>query len=216
MSTRETATSGANSSTSGLESQSNNVKTNVTSTSGGGANGPSPLEQKLKKEKENYAKKAQELQNKLNEFETKAQEAQQEELVKKEQYKTLFEQEKQKADGLQAKLFERDKQVIEARKRSAVKEHLVGLGLNAEHDKAVFKLMDISSVIVDEDTGAIIGAEEAAKSFQSQYKALGFFGKQGPGVSHAAPVGKQALNSKPMSEMSMDELKDAYRKASLG
>lgn len=205
MSENNTATSGANANTSGLAPISN-VEAQVPlseaphnaeqSTSGDAKQGdveaakayPAHFVDKLKREKDNAAKRLHDLQAQLKTLEEQARTKQESELQEKEQYKTLWEQEKQRAQEVSGKLDGLKNQMVDARKRSAIKEHLLKLGLNPQHEKTAFRLMDSSTVIFDDETQSIVGAEEAARSFHDQFKDLGIFGKTVPGVSHQAPV----------------------------
>jgi len=208
MSVNQPATSGANVDTSGSATDSSVVPEPATS-------GVDSHVLKLKKEKDNYAKKVHELQGIVDQQAADKLAAEKDDLVKKEQYKTLYEQEKEKREGLESEVSANKVLKVESNKRAAIKKHLVGLGLNSEHEETAFKLMDSSSVFVDEETGVIVGAEDAAKSFYDQHKTLGLFGKQVPGVSHAAPASKQGSLDKPVGEMTVDEIKEFYKKISL-
>lgn len=216
MDETQAATSGANTDTSG--SVQNEQQNANQSTSGDGQPDVSSTESqsnsnahlaKMKKEKDNYVKKAQELQAKLDANEREAQEKRDAALVQKEEYKTLYEQEKEKTTKLGTELSQNKTQMADARKKSEVKSHLRKLGLNPVHEKAAFRLMDISKVVVDDETGVIVGAEDTAKAFHDEFKALGFFGKTGPGVSHNAPDNNSSGEGKLKALKTQKEF-DAY------
>jgi hypothetical protein len=217
MSVNEQASSGAVA-TSGGVVDVNAVSNDQSSTSGGDKSSeghyPAHFVDKLKREKENTAKKVHELQSQLDALKSQQVQAEKDELQKKEQYKTLWEQTEQKAQSLAQKLQEKELREVEAKKRNAIKQQLLKLGLNAQHEETAFRLMNSSTVIIDDETGSVIGAEDAAKSFYDQYKTLGIFGKTGPGVSHTAPSMVNS-SSKDLSQMNLEELKEAYRKVSL-
>jgi len=196
MNTTQSATSGASADTSGsVLTKPEEVQSKPESAASGAERVEgTDLVSKLKREKDNYVKRVAELQTQLDAQNAANELAKEQDLVQKEQFKTLYEREKEKAEKLVQDLSQRDKRDQEALKRASVKEHLVRLGLNSEHEKTAFRLMDISTVIVDQETGAVIGSEDAAKAFHDQFKTLGLFGRQGVGVSHDAPASSGGVN----------------------
>jgi len=187
-----TATSGAGGATSGATDKADETRSEQLDTSGSeDQKSGTDLVAKIKKEKDNYAKRVAELKAELDAKNAELESHREQGLVQKEEFKTLYEREKEARLKREQELAERDKRDQEALKKAAVREHLLKLGLNPTHEKTAFRLMDISTVVVDADTKAVIGSDEAAKAFYDQFKDLGLFGKAGAGVSHTAP-GKPA------------------------
>lgn len=199
------ATSGAESTASGVD----NENEAPSSTSGEpGANGyPSHFVEKVKKEKDNYAKQAADLKAKLAELEAKLNSSAEQKLAEKEQYKTLWEQEKTRRTELEQFVQKTKAEKVESTKRDAVKKHLFDLGLRPEKEDVVFRLMDLSNVMVDDETLAVIGAEEAAKALYEKHNDLGIFKHASPKVSHqAAPSRQVGLETEKPKISSKEEL----------
>lgn len=174
---------------------------------------PEHFVEKLKKEKDNQSKVIKELKAEIDEIKAARLQGEEDELAKNQKYKELWEGEKQKREQAEQTLNSNKALMAEARKKSAIKTELLKLGLNPEHEKTVYKLMDHSTVFEDEQTGVMVGAEDAAKTFYDQYRSLGFFGKPGPGVEQRSPLAQSAKPArKSFSEMSRDELAEEYRK----
>ncbi len=152
------------------------------------ANTGTDLVAKIKKEKDNYKARVLEL-------EAQAKEATDKGLLQKQEYKTLYEQTKEALEKSVLDVESRDKRDELALKKSSVRTHLLKLGLNPAHESTAFRLMDISKVVVDKETQAVLGSEDAAKLFHEQFKELGIFGTVGVGVSHQAPTNSDGINS---------------------
>lgn len=173
MSDNEKASSGANPETSGSGIE-------LDAASSGATEGKTDLVAKLKKEKDNWKAKAEELLNKQKL-------AEEESLKAKEQYKVLYENRTKEVEEYKAKLVKIEDGLKKEAKSKAVEKELFKLGLSPEYSDTVNKLMDWNLVNLDPETNLVIGAEEAAKGFYEKHNALGFFKKTGPGVNHNAP-----------------------------
>ena len=204
MELNQMATSGADQSTSG------DLDNNTTQTATSGA--ASENEQvsrkayeKALKEKSNASRHNLELRNELDALKAKLAEGEENRLQEQNQYKELYEQTRTKLEESQGKHSALLDQIETGKKMSAVKSELMKRGMNPEHEATVFKLMDTSEVMLDPQTGVVIGAEDAAKSFHEQFKDLGLFGHKPVGVSHNAPTNNvnsdEDLNSLSQSEI---------------
>lgn len=209
MDTKAQGTSGPDSNAGGISQEI------VAETQNGAASGeadagyPKHFVEKLKKEKLNAAQRAQQLANELEEVRAAQASAQENELQQKEQFKQLWEQEKLKAKSYQEQLTQLKVAQEDQTKKSAIKQQLLNLGLNPKHEATAFRLMDTSPVVLD-DTGNVLGAEEAARSFYDQFRDLGLFGQQTPGVSQRAPK-LNTVGEKPVREMSQDEIRQKLK-----
>lgn len=190
------ATSGATTTASGVVDGQVEPKTDPVGTSG--STGNVQLE-KVLKEKRNAMQKIADLEAKL-------QASEEAKLTEQEQFRTLAEQRLKRVEELEAKIATTDKVMEKAKKVAAVKKHLSVMGLKSEHeDLALNKLLDVEDLMLDPDTGTVLGAEEKAKTFRQTYAGLGIFGKQGPGVENNAPS-LNVNSTKSAREMSRDEL----------
>ena len=195
MSETTASTSGDASATSGAEGQAN---AQVESTSGDETSVPKSHAEKILKESKNKSARIAELEAQLKGLEEAKLEEQQ-------QWQTIAEKRGQELEQLKSKVELHDKTVEKARKVAAVKTHLVKMGLRPEQEElALNKLLDVNDLVVDPDTGAVLGAEEKAKLFRQEYGGLGIFGSQVPGVNQNAPVGTHKPKS--ANEMSKEEI----------
>ena len=188
MSTEDKATSGADTVTSGTVETKEDVQ--VQATSGATDNG---LVDKLKREKDNFRERALKAERALEEKERAGLEA-------KEEYKKLYELEKQKVGEHEQVLAEMRVKQQTAEINSKLRDELTRLGCKPESIQDAFKLIDRSTVNVDPETGLILGAEDAAKMFQEKYSQYGFFSRASVGVSQTAP------NTKPVTDKSVGEM----------
>lgn len=207
-----TTTGGVGNATSGADGTKTENSVDNNESSGGDQNYPAHFVDKLKKEKTNLAqaldKQKAEIESLRNELKSQTEQK----LTEKEEYKTLWEREREERAKIQDQLNTMSGQIRQSRKRSAVRRELEKLGLNSKYADEAFKLVDLESVVVDSDTEAVIGAEEAAKSFYTQYSNLGFFAGQKPGVDQRAPQTDTVSTKTDLKKMSREEL-DAYIKS---
>ena len=166
---------------------------------------PTAFVDKLRKEKDNTVRKNVELQNQLDALTQQVAESKTSELEKQEQYKELWSQSEEKRKAAEDRFTSLESKVTDGKKMSAIRDQLLRRGLNPEHEKSAFRLMDVNQVMVDPDTGAIIGAEDAAKDFHEQFKSLGFFGHPVPGVSHQATTVNKP-QGKSLDSLSKEEI----------
>lgn len=203
MSEQSASTSGDASATSGAGEGVSNTQNSTGSTSGDSGKGGSSHTEKLLKEKRNAMTRVSELEQEI-------QRLRDEKLAEKEEYKTLAEQRFKRLQELESQVENDRKLRDKARKVSAVKKHLVGMGLKAQHEEIVLnKLLDVDDLVIDPDTNAVLGAEEKAKTFRQSFADLGFFGQAGPGVNQDAPqtsTTPSGANGKSLRELSRDEL----------
>lgn len=171
---------------------------------------PAHFVDKLKKEKDSKVRQIAELTQRLESLEQERDQSQVKDLEEKEQFKTLYEQEKTRRSEIEQRLGSLQTAMVEARKKSAVKKELLKLGLDPVREDIAFRLIDTSAVIVDDETNVIIGAEDVAKAFYDQNKDLGIFGRQTPGVSHQAPQ-RTGGTRKNTREMNSNELKEVIK-----
>lgn len=195
-----------------------NVSTrgDATATSGAGENGNTDhsssgndFAAKVLREKQNAMKRIAELEAKLSEVEETK-------LNENEQYKQLAEQRLKRLESLETELTTYKSKMERAKKVSAVKKHLSQLGLRPQHEDLVLgRLLDVDDLVVDPDTGVVLGADEKAKTFRQQYADLNLFGSDSPRASHQASVSSQSINRN-LKEMSkgdlLQELKDSLSK----
>lgn len=157
---------------------------------------------KLLKEKQNHARANLDLKAKLLAYEAKEKKRVENELLEKDQHTKLIDIQKKEIEDLNGKITKHEDMLINSRKNSQFLQELKKLGLN-ENDankKAALKLFDNSIINVDSETGTVIGADLAAKSFYDEYNHLGLFGKQSVGVNQNAPQGV-------ISKLTLDEWK---------
>lgn len=194
MSDNEKATSGANTEASGSVEQTQDE-------SGGQSSGVYKAEfvQKLKKEKDNWRSKFEELS-------AQRQKEKDSELEAQAQYKQLWETEKQKTSSTLDELSKIKEQIKSAKIKSDVKTELLKLGLLQDHWEAASKLVDWGAVQLDPETELVLNADGTAKMFYEKYNSLGFFAKQGQKVNHSAPNMNPNVNQ---SDVFKSELKKA-------
>lgn len=190
------ATSGAKGSTSG------EPVVKETSTSGGETY-PKDFVEKLRKEKENLSKAVSSMQEQLTALQKEKQSKEETDLQSQNKFKELYEAHKVKSEGLEKELNSVKETIVEGKKNSALRTELVKLGLDEANLEAAFKLLDKKHVQFDPNTGTVLGADEAAKSFHQAYSSLGFFKKQTPGVNNTASTGHPGKSD--ISKLSMDE-----------
>lgn len=202
------STSGDNGATSGA------ADSGKTDTSGSGTY-PAEFVSKLKTEKENLAKALAAMRDELASVKTEKQTREQQELEQKQEYKRLYEAEKQRLEGLNKEYTGLKDQINQGKLNSALRSELVKLGLDEQHLEAALRLVDRNIVNIDPGTQVVVGADEAAKQFYSQYSSLGFFKKQTTVANHTAT---KTINSGPLdlSKMSQEDKIKALAKLRRG
>ena len=163
---------------------------------------------KLLKEKKNYAGRVSELESKLKADEESKME-------QNKQYKELADTLRKENGDLKQKIDGFSKMSEQAKKIGAVRSHLQKFGLKPEYEElALNKLLDVSGVVIDSDSGAVLRAEETAKSFHQEYSKLGIFGEKVPGTRFDAPSHSTNQVTRDYSKMSVKELQEEYKKLS--
>lgn len=152
------------------------------STSGEGANNEQKFDKsfvdKIKKEKDNYKAKAEELESKFK--------LQQEtDLKAKEQFKTLYEQTQKDLEDTRKALTAKEEMINQGKIQSEINAALLKAGISADKINAAKRLIDMNLVSLDKDTGVIVGAAEAVQALVKEHADLNLFGKKGS-VNHQA------------------------------
>ncbi len=155
------------------------------------------LEIKLKAEKENWKAKALEL-------EAREKARQEEELTKTNQFKALWESEKQDKAKILTETENLKKLLVTKEVDVTIRSELTKAGVDEKWIADAMSLVDKKIVSFDTETGTVIGADSAVKSFVEKYASLGFFKKNSVGVNHAAPATAQA-GPKPLAQMTIME-----------
>lgn len=187
MEENKEATSGASSSASG-EEQKEEKKYDAS------------FVEKLKKEKENWAKSASEAQSQLEELQNKLTEIEKEKMMSNEQYKEY-------AEKLESQLKEREQElgkyketIKQGQVNRKIQDELVRNGLNPKYMDDALRLVDRQQVSFHPETQTVLGVEDLVRDFKDRYKDLGFFGKTVPGVDYSA------ANSKPEGQKTIGEM----------
>jgi hypothetical protein len=170
-------TSGGNASTSGDAENQNQGSTSGDSGSNNNAYS------KLLREKKNYETQYKELKAWKDEYEEKK-------LLDEKQYGTVIENLKGEVSRLKDEKKVLSEKIMGGRVNTAILSEAKKLGFNdnEENRKAFLKLIDKGKVAIDPTTDVVIGADEAAKSFYSDYSKLGFFGNKNMGTNQNAPA----------------------------
>lgn len=147
---------------------------------------------RLLKEKKIEAEKRKSLEAELKALKEK-------EMLEKENYKELLKHREEELNQLKTKAQEYELARKRASVNSSLRDELIKLGVDAKHMDTALKLIDRDKVMVDEDTGVVIGADMAAKTFYQKNADLGFFKKGTPGVNHNAP------------DLNVSDSKEAYK-----
>lgn len=171
----KTATSGADE----IQGESKNASK--------GANGyPAEFVEKLKKEKENLAKALTGMREEFSNLQKTLQTREQQELEQKQEYKKLYESERQRVEILNKEHQALQEQIKQAKVNTAIRSELMKLGLDENHLETALKLIDRNVVNVDPGTQVVVGADEAAKQFHLKHAQLGFFKRPTPGINQTA------------------------------
>lgn len=136
---------------------------------------------KVKKEKENWKQKALDLEKTLT---GKVEQ----ELVAKEEWKTLAEQRLQKTLEAESKLNSLNETIVKSQKIGALKTELGKLGMAPDVMEMAIQLVDLKTVNVDSEHNVVTGADTAVKVIRDKLPQL--FTTTPAGVSHAAPQGQ--------------------------
>ena len=178
----QASTSGDAPATSGAVKGESEADSDQTSTSGEAVTTvPRAHADKILKESKNKTLKIDELTAKVQELEDAK-------LTDDQKWQALAERRGEENTELKTKIQTWEITAEKDKKVKAVKNHLLALGLKPEKEALVLdKLIDVSTLVVDPDTGAVLGAEELAKQFRQEHADLGVFGRTVPGVNQDAP-----------------------------
>ena len=150
------------------------------------------------------------LHARLRELETQAAEREQAKLQEQQKFQQLYEAQKAEADKLRAELDQRRVAETTQMKREALKAELFKLGLNPKHEAHAMRLADLDSLMVDEESKTVIGVDEAARKFHSEFADIGLFQRPGPGVAQNAPR-TQVVTDKPLKDLTQEEIKQRLK-----
>ena len=135
---------------------------------------------KVLKEKRNVVEANKALKGEIDSFKKQ-------DLVKKENYKELLDMQKKEADELRIKYEDQKSLIVNTKKVDALRTELVKLGMDEKFLNKAVKLVELESIIIDDDTNVITGADLLAKNLSEEFPPL--FQRKAVGVSHEAPVG---------------------------
>jgi len=191
----------------GQENSNNNVTNepgapvgadSVTSGADAGKTYDESFVSKLKGEKDNFRSSNQKLQEQVEALQNQIREGEEKALKEKEDYKTLYEQQKQRVEELTGVVDKAANEKLNTAKTGELKKELQKLGLKPEYvDKAV-QLAELDTVKIDKETGTIYGADLVAKTLSEEWPVL--FGAQTDNVSQNAPD-----TVRPMGALTLEE-----------
>lgn len=119
---------------------------------------------KLLNEKKNYAKAVEELKLKVNAYESKFKEIEQESLKAKEDWKTLAENSQKEALQYKQMLEQETSKRVSTLKMGALKREFEKMGLrDTKIIETLAPLVKLDTVRYDESTETVVGAEEEAR-----------------------------------------------------
>lgn len=140
--------------------------------------GHSPLFEKVLKEKKNAMTRVRELESKLEEANNLR-------LKEKEDYKTLYEQERVKREALEGDFQKEQAEKINGFKLSSLKRELSKMGADDNSIDLLLKIADKEAMKYDTDHKVVLGAESVAQQLKEQAPKL--FGGPNVGVDQRAP-----------------------------
>lgn len=169
---------------------------------------PSDLEVKIKElEADNfkYREQLRDFKTKFEASETDKRKKEESVLKEANDWKSLADKYKQEAEQRTSELNGFKEKEKEGKKTHSILSELTRLGFDPQYTQDAFKLLDKSKVMIDDETGRVYGADEAAKEFASKYSNFPWFKKQSPGVNHSMPASGQRPNLD-LKSMKKDEL----------
>lgn len=162
---------------------------------------------KLREQKRTFQSQIEEHQTSLREKEEKV-------LRESSSHKELADRYREDAEKLKNQLNEFKTRETEGKKKRAVFQELTKLGFDAKYSEEAFRLIDHSKVIVEEDTGSVLGATDIAKDFASKYAEFPYFRKRsssGANHSSSSPTPGQLLDVRGMSKKEIAEYYERKR-----
>jgi hypothetical protein len=157
---------------------------------------------------------AKKLKEKVREYETIVQQSQEQKLKEQNEYKLLWEQEKNKAQQLSSVLNEQEKSIVNGLKYHEFEKHLGGKLKNKDY--ATF--IDFEKIILNPETKQVDedSVKAVASDFIKQHSSLVEFQASGK-LPNQAATSYVPSSSKSVSEMSSQELqKHILKLAELG
>jgi|DEB0MinimDraft_6_1074348.scaffolds.fasta_scaffold03835_4 type IV secretory pathway VirB4 component len=140
---------------------------------------------KLKGEKDNFRSANQKLQEQVEALNKKIREGEEKALKEKEDYKALYEQQKQRVEELTGVVDKAKTERVTATKTVELKKELQKLGLKPEYVEKAVQLAQLDTVQIDKETGTIYGADLVAKTLSEEWPVL--FGAETDNVTQNAP-----------------------------
>jgi DNA primase large subunit len=156
--------------------------------------------EKLKKEKDNYKKKA-------NDLLLSAQKAEEASMLEKEEFKKLYEGEKSKLEQTIKEYSDLKVSIENTKKLNSLRQELDKLGAVPQFKEKLLGLLpkdEISQIHIDSETGAITGADQVAKTLLETFPPL--FGKTVQKVDQSAPKA-EFTKQKSTADMNQKEIK---------
>ncbi len=169
---------------------------------------------KIKTEKENWKKAAEEAKAKADAIEAKLKEKEEAELKTSQKFKELAElKEAQAADlkkqleELTNKINEKENLIKTTQKRGAVKKELMANGVDEASMDVVMKLVDLEEVKFDEDAQAFYGVDGVIKKLKESLPVVFGAKKEIPGGD--SPNGTtDSLSAENFSKLTLKEMKE--------
>jgi len=140
---------------------------------------------KLKGEKDNFRSANQQLQEKVEALQNQIREGEEKALKEKEDYKTLYEQQKQRVEELTGVVDKAANEKLNTAKTGELRKELEKLGVNPKYAEKAVQLAQLDTVKIDKETGTIYGADLVAKTLSEEWPVL--FGGQTDNVTQNAP-----------------------------
>lgn len=181
---------------------------------GGDKNKDTEQFEKLKKEKENWKKAADDAKAEAARLAAELAAKNESELKAKEDFKSLAElketQRKEwedKFNSLDSKLKEKENLITTSMKRGAVKKELMANGVDEKATDAVLKLVDLDQVKIDDETKTVHGVETIVKGLRETLPQV--FGTKANIPGGAAPSGTtNNLSTETFGQLSLKEMKE--------
>lgn len=168
-------------------------------------------EEKYKNDLIRFKKEAREAMELAEQLKTKLKEKENATLIEKEQYKELWEQEKQRAAEYENKITEFKQSYLEDKKRSAIEKEAIKLGIKPNYLRFVYSEAGDSVEIETTSAGNInvLGAKEFMESFRESNPDL-FKNEKAPYTNNARP---QMNTGKTLTPMEIIKLQKKDPKA---
>lgn len=178
------------------------------STSGEDANKGKPeleIIAKLKREKDNQKAAKEALEAELKALKD-------DKLKEKENYKALYETAVKDAETLKSELSARDTMINEGKINSSISAELLKAGVSPDKIDTAKRLIEKTTVMLDKETGVVVGAVEAVQAFVKAHADLGFFGKNGS-ANHNAGANESVGSASWQKAKSTDEMIKQFKQA---